>query len=126
MGRTRTHEIHLRLNDKEYKALKRNSAKCNLTQQSYIRKIIKNVVPSESPSADFWKLYHELQHVTSALREIGWMAKQSGAIDWVTYWDQNKKIEEELHKVLMAITFPEWVVKEVDAYGKCTKFEYKW
>ena len=44
----------------------------------------------------------------------------------VTYWDQNKKIEEELHKVLLAVTFPEWVVKEVDAYGKCTKFEYKW
>ena len=126
MKRTRTHEIHLRLNDKEYNNLKRNSAKCHLSQQNYIRQLIDRVVPRESPSADFWKLYHELQHVTSELREIGWMAKQSGTIEWVTYWDQNKKIEEELHKVLMAVTFPEWVVKEVDAYGKCTKFEYKW
>ena len=125
MGRTRTHEIHLRLDDKEYEALKRNSAKCRLPQQTYLRKIIKNIVPREAPSADFWKLYRELQHVTSELREIGWMAQKSGTIDWVTYWDQNKKIEDELHKILNAVRFPDWVVQEIDAEGRCIKFGYK-
>lgn len=125
MGRTRTHEIHLRLDDKEYKTLKRNSAKCNLTQQSYIRKIIKNVVPRESPSADFWTLYRELQHTTKELREIGWVAKKSGTIDWSTYWELNKRIKRELHKILSAVIFPDWVVQEIDEEGRCIKFRYK-
>lgn len=125
MGRTRTHEIHLRLDDKEYQTLKRNSAKCSLTQQSYIRQIIEDVVPRESPTADFWTLYRELQHVTSELREIGWVAQKSGTIDWVTYWDQNKKIEGELNKILSAILFPDWVVQEIDSEGRCVKYGYR-
>ena len=124
MKRTRTHEIHLRLNDKEYATLKRNSAKCGLTQQSYIRQIIEDVVPRESPSADFWTLYQELRHMTSDLHNIAWKAYETGTVDWSTYWNQNKKVEEELFKVLAAVRFPEWIVKEIDAYGKCTKFEY--
>lgn len=125
MGRTRTHVIHLRLNDKEYNNLKRNSEKCHLNQQSYIRLLIDGVVPRESPSGDFLTLYHELQHITIDLGKIALKAFETGTIDGVTYWEQNKKIEGELHKILRAIRFPEWVVKEVDADGKCTKFEYK-
>lgn len=125
MPRTRTHEIHLRLNDKEYQALKRNSAKCNLPQQTYIRKLIKEVTPREAPSGDFWPLYHELNKMNIELGTISRIARDNGIIDTDTFWTQVKMFNKKTVDILHAMTFPEWVVQEVDANRKCTKLEYK-
>ena len=124
MGRTRTHEIHLRLDDKEYQTLKRNSAKCKLPQQTYIRKLIEEVRPREAPSGDFWPLYHELNKMSIELWTISRIARENGIIDEDTFWTQVKIFNQKTVDILHAMTFPEWVVQEIDANGKCTKLEY--
>ena len=55
--RTRKHEVHLRLNDEEYKALERNRAKCKLPQQTYLRKLVMNVQPIEHPRLNSSRFY---------------------------------------------------------------------
>ena len=52
---TRPHEIHLRLNEEEYQALETNRKKCNLPQQTYLRKLCHGIRPKEFPPAEYWE-----------------------------------------------------------------------
>ena len=48
-SKTRPHEIHLRLDEEEYQALETNRKKCNLPQQTYLRKLCHGIRPNEFP-----------------------------------------------------------------------------
>jgi hypothetical protein len=85
--RTRKHEVHLRLDDEEYKALERNRAKCKLPQQTYLRKLVVNVQPIEHPPVEFFEVLRNLRQINISLTEVALKANTNGWIDRQTYYN---------------------------------------
>ncbi|NLK34940.1 MAG: plasmid mobilization relaxosome protein MobC [Gracilibacteraceae bacterium] len=84
--RTRKHEVHLRLNNEEYKALERNRAKCKLPQQTYLRKLVMNVQPIEHPPVEFFEVLRNLRQINNNLNQIALKANKNGLIDREAYY----------------------------------------
>ena len=67
---TRPHEIHLRLNEEEYQAMEGNRKKCNLPQQTYLRKLCHGIRPKEFPPAEYWEVHKLLRQMNLTLTGI--------------------------------------------------------
>lgn len=87
MARTRTHEIHLRLNEREYRALTRNAKKCGLTQQAYLRMMCLNKQPTERPPMMLFDIERHLDRIASDMYQIAITANSNGIFDTDKYWN---------------------------------------
>ena len=54
-SKTRPHEIHLRLDEEEFQTLEANRKKCNLPQQTYLRKLCCGIRPNEFPPGSIFR-----------------------------------------------------------------------
>ena len=113
MGRTRNHLIHLRLDDAEYAALVRNAKKCSLPQQTYLRYMVKNTVPKESPTADFFECNRRLQHIGLELSALALDAKCRGETDTQRYFAIADSVQKQIHQLFNTIMFPEWIEEKL-------------
>ena len=105
--RQRTHEIHLRLNEKEYAALERNRKKCGLTQQTYLRKMCLEIRPREQPPTEFFQMLSELNRISATLNEIAVTAESTGLIDADFYRENVNRLEQEMTELRNRILFEE-------------------
>lgn len=110
--RTRNHEIHLRLNDQEYQALMKNAVKCNMSQQSYLRQLCRNVQPKEAPSADFAEFTREVRKIGTNINQIAAVAHRNGAVNRKAYNENYMQLVDELNRLHMEIYFPELVAEK--------------
>ncbi len=85
--RTRKHEVHLRLDDEEFKALEKNRTKCKLPQQTYLRKLVLNVQPIEHPPVEFFEVLRNLRQINISLTQVALKANTNGWIDRQTYYN---------------------------------------
>lgn len=116
--RNRKHEVHLRLNDQEYKALMKNAAKCNMPQQTYLRHMCMATEPREAPSADFHKCVDELRRIGTNINQIAMLANRNGYIDRKEYLNQYLRIFDEINRLYRTMYFPDWVYEEIQAEKK--------
>ena len=92
----RPHEVHLRLSEKEYRALEKNRAKCRLSQQTYLRKMCLNEKPKEQPPVEFFQLLNNLDKIKDELYRIAVIAEKIGLIDQTMYWQNIKKLDNQI------------------------------
>lgn len=105
--RQRKHEIHLRLNEKEYAALERNRKKCGLTQQTYLRKMCQKIQPRKQPPAEFFQVLGALNRIEIVLNEIAVTAESIGHIDADFYRENVNRLEQEMTELRNRILFEE-------------------
>ena len=88
MGKSKTspHEIHLRLDEEEYRALEANRKKCNLPQQTYLRKLCCGIRPKEFPPAEYMTVMKDVQIIGNNLLSIALQARSNGWLDTERYW----------------------------------------
>ena len=88
MGKSTTgpHEIHLRLVEEEYQALEANRKKCNLPQQTYLRKLCCGIRPNEFPPAEYMQVMRDVQIIGNKLMSIALQARSNGWLDAERYW----------------------------------------
>lgn len=110
--RNRAHEVHLRLDDKEYNALMKNAAKCNMPLQTYLRHMCMATEPREAPSADFGEYIKELRKIGNDLNQIAMLAHRTGSVDRAEYSANYMRLMGEINKLHEALYFPEWVIEE--------------
>ena len=108
-NRTRTHDIHLRLDDKEYRLLKEHLKKSGLPQQTYLRKLVVGTPPLERPSADFFTFNRELQRIATNMNQIALVANAKGFINVDAYWQNSKELEKLLSELFRVIVLPYWI-----------------
>ena len=94
-SKTRPHEIHLRLDEEEYQALETNRKKCNLPQQTYLRKLCKGIQPEEFPPAEYMQMLREIQVVGHQLHMNALWADSSGLPDSKRYWETVDRFQEQ-------------------------------
>ena len=94
MARTRTHEIHLRLNEQEYRALTRNAKKCGLSQQAYLRMMCLNKQPTERPPMELIDILRNVQQINNNMNQIAVKANATGIVDGMAYWKNVSWLKE--------------------------------
>ena len=85
-SKTRPHEIHLRLDEEEFRALETNRKKCNLPQQTYLRKLCCGIRPKEFPPAEYMTVMKDVQIIGNNLLSIALQARSNGWLDTERYW----------------------------------------
>ena len=85
-SKTRPHEIHLRLDEEEDRALEANRKKCNLPQQTYLRKLCCGIRPKEFPPAEYMTVMKDVQIIGNNLLSIALQARSNGWLDTERYW----------------------------------------
>ena len=103
--KARPHEVHLRLSEEEYRALEKKRAKCRLPQQTYLRKLCMEIQPKEQPPVDFFRANSALQSIKGELHTIAMIARQDGWMDADLYWENFKRIENEIEEIRKQILY---------------------
>ena len=103
MARTRTHEIHLRLNEQEYRALTRNAKKCGLTQQAYLRMMCLNKQPTERPPMELIDILRNVQQINNNMNQIAARANANGFVDTAEYWKNVRWLKEVVSLLIAEI-----------------------
>lgn len=113
-NRLRKHDIHLRLNDKEYTLLEERRAKCALSQQTYLRKLVVDDPPLETPSADFFQFYYALQATSVNINQIALEAHSKGFINAPAFWEECKNIEKMINELFCVMILPKWMDERIE------------
>ena len=101
--KTRPHEVHLRLNEKEYRTLEINRKKCNLPQQTYLRKLCCGIRPKEFPPADYWEVIKLLRQISLTLTEITLKIYRENSIDHDTIRNCTDSVENAICQLLQQL-----------------------
>ena len=104
---SRSHEIHLRLNNEEYRALEINREKCGLPQQTYLRKLCLGIQPKEQPTVDFFRVLRKLQQIANDLHTIALVANKDCWMDTDLYWENVKQLEKQMQELREQILLSE-------------------
>ena len=100
-SKTRPHEIHLRLDEEEYQALETNRKKCNLPQQTYLRKLCHGIRPNEFPPIAYFEILKLLREINYDLTLLALRAKSGEEINAEMFWKSRDLIEIAVHELLM-------------------------
>lgn len=102
-NRTRTHEIKIRMNDKENKTYLEKKNKTNLTHQAFIMKAINDVKIVEQPPVEYFEVLKELRAIQMDLTSLWLHADASG--DYTAgkqYYDDKRRLEKLVGELMGA------------------------
>lgn len=94
-NRTRTHEIKIRMSDKEYANYLKKKNKTILTHQAFIMNAINDVKMVEQPSVEYFEVLKELRAIQMDLTSLWLHADASG--DYTAgkqYYDDKRRLEK--------------------------------
>jgi hypothetical protein len=74
-GRARTIRVEVKLNPKEYKKLKSDCKKADITKSDYIRRLITNYRMREKPNEEFYYLLSNICEIGNSFSRIYNMAE---------------------------------------------------
>ena len=97
---TRPHGIHLRLNEEEYQAMEANRKKCNLPQQTYLRKLCHGIRPKEFPPAEYWEVHKLLRQMNLTLTGIALKVCRENPLDHEFIWECMNLVESAICKLI--------------------------
>ena len=104
--RTRRNSVLIRLNDDEYMRLKKLVSKSGMTQEVYLRSLIRGLVPRDKPSCDYYLMMRELHSIGSDLNQIASRAHVSGVIDEDRYDEQVESLAQVTADIAKAVKEP--------------------
>ena len=93
------------LNTREYQILKHNAKKTGLSQETYLRTFINDMIPKESPSPDYYAMMRELHAIGVNLNQIAAKANATGVID-AAYAENARLLQKSLLSIQSAVELP--------------------
>lgn len=104
--RKRNIQIIIRLDKRELQHLKNLVKKSGLSQEAYIRHLIKGVIPREQPPIDYFSMMKELHHIGNNLNQITVKAHSLNVVDIQRFDETMKMFNSVIHKITEAIVLP--------------------
>lgn len=80
-----------------------------LTQESYVRQVIRGKIPRDAPPPDYYAMMKELHKIGNNLNQIAQKAHVLNVIDVQRYDRDMKKFEEAVRLITEAVILPETV-----------------
>lgn len=98
-----------RLNEQEAEAFRNRVKRSGLTQEAYVRQVIRGKVPKDAPPPDYYAMMKELHKIGNNLNQIAQKAHILNVIDVQRYDKDMKKFEETVRLITEAVILPETV-----------------
>ena len=76
--RERNKSVHIRLTPQEYDDLCRQSQKAGLSKSTFLRFLMKGLVPQDKPAPEFWQVRQELFRIGNNLNQLAAAAHARG------------------------------------------------
>jgi len=99
----RNNRVQIWMNDEELNRLNAKVKKCGLSRESYIRLLIENVTPKETPQIEFSEILKHLRQINNNLNQIAMRANASGFIDARAYRENYSRLQEQIGEIIRGI-----------------------
>lgn len=99
-------KITFRLNEEEHQSLVNQIKKTGLSQEGFIRALIKGYEPRELPPLDYHAMIRELHAIGSNLNQIATRANATGDIDKAAYQSDVNWLRRMVMDIQKAVTGP--------------------
>lgn len=98
-----------RLNEQEAEAFRARVKRSGLTQEAYVRQVIRGKVPRDAPPPDYYAMMKELHRIGNNLNQIAQKAHVLNVIDVQRYDRDMKKFGKTVRLITEAVILPETV-----------------
>lgn len=105
--RRRNIPFMFRLNEQEAEAFRARVKRSGLTQEAYVRQVIRGKIPRDAPPPDYHAMMKELHKIGNNLNQIAQKAHVLNVIDVQRYDRDMKKYEETVRLITEAVILPE-------------------
>ena len=99
--------FHIRLTEKDYATLCKNSERAGLPKTTYIRFMIKGQAPMDKPPVDYFNLMQEMYKVGNNLNQIARMFHQFKNIRYRKLEEALEQLYDTIMKIKIEVRFPE-------------------
>lgn len=99
----RQRKFDMRLNEKDFKLLERRARKCGLSKSAYIRQLLHDYKPRETPPADYHAMRRELCEIGNNLNQVAFMANATGLVDEAAYYENVIQLRDAIQRIEMAV-----------------------
>ena len=97
-------KFDMRMTEQDYKRLTRKARKCGLTRSGYIRLLIHDYKPRETPPADYYGMTRELKEIGNNMNQIAFMANATGLVDEGVYYQEVLRLRDAIQRIEKAVT----------------------
>lgn len=104
--RRRNIPFMFRLNEQEAEAFRARVKRSGMTQESYVRQVIRGKIPRDAPPPDYYAMMKELHKIGNNLNQIAQKAHVLNVIDVQRYDRDMKKFEETVRLITEAVILP--------------------
>ena len=105
--RKRAHRIWAHLSDDDFAAFHCSVQKSGLSQEAYLRTLIKGRVPRQPPPADYYAMMKKLHAIGNCMNQIAARANSIGFIDSIQYEKNVHELHEAILRIQAAVVLPE-------------------
>jgi len=105
--RKRAHRIWAHLSDDELEVFRCSVKKSGLSQEAYLRALIKGRVPRQPPPADYYAMMKELRAIGNRINQIAARANAIGFIDAEVYERYVHELHDAILQIQAAVVLPE-------------------
>lgn len=95
-----------RLNEQEAEAFRNRVKRSGLTQEAYVRQVIRGRTPRDAPPPDYYAMMKELHKIGNNLNQITQKAHVLNVIDVQRYDSNMKKFGEIVRLITEAVILP--------------------
>jgi len=99
-------EIKCRMNNKEAEALNKAVKKSGLSRESYLRHLIRGLVPTDAPPPEYHSMMRELRAIGTNLNQIAQKAHVMGVLDVRRYDDAAAALDKAIVMITNAVMLP--------------------
>lgn len=100
---TNKRKFDIRLSQKDFKLLERNSCRCRVSKSEYMRMLLHKIAPREAPPADYYGMMKELKVIREDLETLAQMAA-TGLMEATTVETELRKLRKVSEKIGMTVT----------------------
>jgi hypothetical protein len=104
--RKRNIQIITRLDKEEHQNLQKRVKKSGLSQEAYVRHLIRGLVPSDAPPPDYYSMMRELHSIGVNLNQVARKANALNVIDVKRYDDNVAALNRAVIGITNAVMLP--------------------
>ena len=104
--RKRNRRVQVRLTEQEYRGFLKWVGSSGLSQEEYLRQLLRGLVPRDLPPPDYQRFMEELYQVGSLLRQLSHQAQALGAVDAARCESAVEQFRQLVEEVTAAVISP--------------------
>lgn len=104
--RKRNYRVGVRFNQAEYERFLKLVEDSGLSQEEYLRQLVRGVVPRDAPPPDYYKMMRQLYHIGNSLNQIAKKAHMLNVMDVKRYDKAVSEFEQAVKRITEAVILP--------------------